>query len=195
MPENPMAAMLDQLFNMDREVNFPTYFNAILLFMVAQTFFLMGKSSKRIEDRYSRTYWYFLTIIFVFLSIDEFVSIHERFIDLLPHVFGIGGTGVLRFAWIIPYGIFVIAFGIYSIPFFLSLEKEYVVKYLIAGAVYISGAMIVEALGGIVFEQNNSIPTFEYILFFVTPEETMEMLPLIYVININLKYLSGSEAH
>jgi hypothetical protein len=194
MPESSLAEKWDHFFNMDQEANFPTYFNTILLFMVAQTFFLMGKSKEGNNDFYFRTYWYFLSVIFVFLSIDELASIHEWFIDLIPHVFGIGGTGIFKFAWIVPYGIFVIALGFYSITFLLSLKKEYQVKYLIAGAVYISGAVIVEAFGGIVFEQNKGIPTFDYILFFVTPEETMEMLPLIYIINLNLKYLSDSEA-
>jgi hypothetical protein len=105
-----------------------------------------------------------------------------------------GGTGIFRFGWIIPYGIFVIALGVYSVRFLLSLKKEYLVKYLIAGAVYISGAVVIEAFGGIVFEQNHSVPTFDYILFYVTPEEIMEMLPLIYVIDLNLKYLSFPEA-
>lgn len=38
MPESNFAELLDQFLNFDREVNFPTYFNAILLFLSAQTF-------------------------------------------------------------------------------------------------------------------------------------------------------------
>jgi hypothetical protein len=193
MPENHLAERWDQFFDMNREANFPTYFNTILLFMVAQTFFLMGKSSKNKVDFYYRTYWYFLSVIFIFLSIDEFVGIHEWFVGWMPHVFGMGGTGIFKFAWIIPYGIFVIALGFYSIKFLMSLKKEYRVKYLIAGALYISGALVIEAFSGIVFEQNSDIFTFDYILFFSTPEETMEMLSLIYVIDVNLKYLSVHE--
>src|SRR6267143_3832181 len=111
IPESSLAEKMDQFFNMDREANFPTYFNTILLFMVAQTFFLMGKSNKSNGNFYFRTYWYFLSVIFVFLSLDEAASVHEWLIDLMPHTFGIGGTGIFRFAWIIPYGIFVIALG------------------------------------------------------------------------------------
>jgi len=193
IPESPFAESLDRFFSMDREANFPTYFNTLLLFIAAQTFFLMG-SKRSYIDFYSRTYWYFLSVIFVFLSVDEFVSFHEQLIDLIPQIFGIGGTGLFRFAWIIPYGLFVIGFGSYSIQFLLTLKKEYMVKYLFAGAVYVFGALVMEALGGTVFAQNNNVPTLEYILYYVTPEETLEMLPLIYVIDLNLKYLSSSEA-
>ncbi|SRR5258706_4731934 len=192
MPESPLAERWDQFFNMDREVNFPTYFNSILLFLAAQTFFLLGTSNQNRDDFYTRTYWYFLSAIFLFLSIDEFVRIHEWFVGWMPQIFGVGGTGIFKFAWIIPYGIFVIAFGFYSIRFLLSLKKEYLVKYLIAGAVYVTGALLFEAIGGMVFEQNNDKISFNYLFFFATPEETMEMLALIYLINVNLKNLSIS---
>jgi hypothetical protein len=188
MPESNLAERLDQFFDFDREVNFPTYFNTILLFLATQTFLLIALQSTHVKFYY-KTYWYILSFAFLFLSVDEFVRIHEWFIGWMPQLFGLGGTGILKFAWIIPYGILAILFGLYSIKFLLALERPYLKGYLICGALYLLGAIGIESIGGIAYEQNEEAITFEYILFYTTIEESLEMLALILLLNYNLKFL------
>ena len=187
MPESNFAERLDQFLNFDREVNFPTYYNAILLFLSAQTFLLIAYQNTNTKF-YFKTYWYILSFVFLLLSIDEFVRIHEWFIEWTPRLFGVGGTGILKFAWIIPYGIFVILFGLYSIKFLRSLEKSFQKGYLICSALFVLATIGIESLGGIGYEQNNDSRSFEYLLFYTTLEESMEMLSLILVLHYNLKF-------
>ena len=188
MPGSHLAERLDQFMDFDNEVNFPTYFNAMLLFLSAQTFILIAFCS--LHSRfYFKTYWYILSFIFLFLSVDEYISIHEWFIVWTPKLFGLGGTGILKFAWIIPYGILVILFGLYSIKFLLTLEKSFLRGYLLCGALYLLGAIGVESVGGMLYEQNLDTRSFEYILIFTTIEESLEMLSLILLLNYNLKFL------
>ncbi len=188
MPESNLAERLDQFFDFDREVNFPTYFNTILLFLSAQTFLLIALQNTHTKFYY-KTYWYILSFAFLFLSVDEFVRIHEWFIGWMPQLFGFGGTGILKFAWIIPYGILAILFALYSVKFLLSLEKPFLKGYVICGALYLLGAIGIESIGGMAYEQNEEAITFEYILFYTTIEESLEMLALILLLNYNLKFL------
>lgn len=187
MPGSNFVERLDQFLNFDREVNFPAYFNAILLFLSAQTFLLIAYQNTHTKF-YFKTYWYILSVAFLLLSVDEFVRIHEWFIEWTPRLLGFGGTGILKFAWIIPYGIFVILFGLYSIKFLRSLEKSFQKGYLICGAMFLLGSIGIESVGGIIYEQNNDSRSFEYSLFYTTLEESLEMLSLILLLHYNLKF-------
>jgi hypothetical protein len=187
MPESNFVERLDQFLNFDREVNFPTYFNAILLFLSAQTFLLIAYQNTHTKF-YFKTYWYILSVVFLLISIDEFVRIHEWFIEWTPRLLGFGGTGILKFAWIIPYGTLVVLFGLYSIKFLRSLDMVFQKGYLICGVLYILGAIGIESVGGIIYEQNNDSRSFEYLLFYTTVEESLEMLSLILLLHYNLKF-------
>lgn len=184
-PDAGYAKLLERYFNFATEANVPTYYNTILIFMVAQTFYLLGKVYNP-EHKLVKNYFYMIAIIFVFLSIDELAGIHEWFSYGLPEHLGIGGQGIFRFAWIIPYGLAVVIFGIFSIKFIRALEKTIVVKYVGAGFLYLMGVFVMEALGGWFVDRNDGVETLEYYLFFTTPEETFEMLAMIWVIHTNL---------
>lgn len=188
MPESNFAEKLDQFWNFDREGNLPTYFNTVLLFLSAQTFLLIAFLNSH-SKVYFKTYWYVLAIVFLMLSIDEFARIHEGFNYYVPKFLGIGGSGIWKFAWIIPYGILAILFGLYSIKFLLSLDRKFQIGYVVSGSLYVMGAVGIEAVGAIIYERNNDSTTFEYIFFLITLEESLEMLALILLLNYNLKLL------
>lgn len=192
MPESNLAERLDQYFDFDREVNFPTYFNTMLLFLSAQTFLLIAHKNSH-SKFYFKSYWYILSFVFLFLSIDEFVRIHEWFIGWAPRLFGFEGTGILKFAWIIPYGTLTILFGLYSLKFLFALERKFMTGYILCGTLYLLGAVGIESVSGIVYEQNNDSRSFAYLFFFTTIEESLEMLSLILLLNYNLKFLMIKE--
>lgn len=185
MPEAGSAKLLERYFNFATEANVPTYYNTILIFMVAQTFYVLGKLHNPAE-RAIKNYLFVIAGIFIFLSIDELAGIHEWFSYGLPQHFGIGGEGIFKFAWIIPYGLALIVFGIYSLKFLKSLDRPRLIKYIGAGLLFLMGVFVMEALGGWFVDKNNGIETLEYYLFFTTPEETFEMLAMIWMVHINL---------
>jgi len=188
MPEAGSAKLLEKYFNFATEANIPTYYNTILIFLVAQTFFILSKLHNPTEKAI-KTYLMVMADIFIFLSIDELAGIHEWFSYGLPEHFGIGGEGMFKFAWIIPYGIALIVFGVYSLKFLKSLERSRLIKYMGAGFLYLMGVFVMEALGGWFVDKNDGIETLSYYLYFTTTEETFEMLAMIWMIHINLNVI------
>lgn len=188
MTDSGAIEQLDRYFNFATEVNLPTFFNAILIFMGGQTFYVMA--SNTIDKLYLKRYWFFMAFVFFFLSIDEYIQIHEWFSSGLPRKFGIGGEGIFKFAWIIPYGIATLIFGLYSLKVLRTLEKKQLLGYILAGGLYLFGVIVMEALGGKFVEMNDDVETLEYYLFFTTIEESLEMIAMILLLNINLKAIS-----
>lgn len=188
MPTSGFVGQLDRYLNFATEVNIPTFFNTILLFMAGQSFLLLGGN----EDGkpHIKSYWFVLAAIFFFLSMDEYAMIHEWFSSGIPRKLGVGGSGIFKFAWIIPYGILVIGFGIYSLKVLFSLERSHLRSYIFSGGLYLAGVIVMEMLGGKFVEMNDNVETLEYYLFFTSIEESFEMLAIIWVLNINLKYLA-----
>ncbi len=68
---------IHKLFHLDREANIPAWFSSMQLFMIGMVFFLTGYRSQS-QLVLSRTVLVFLAVVFIFLSMDESASIHER---------------------------------------------------------------------------------------------------------------------
>jgi hypothetical protein len=76
--------------------------------------------------------------LFFYLSLDEAIEIHE-------HLGGFFGTGgVLYFDWVIPAGAAVLVLGAVYLPFLRRLPARTRARFLLAGALYVGGALLVE---------------------------------------------------
>ena len=163
--------LLRQLFDLDEENNLPTWFshflllnNAIVLSIIASTF-----------TQEKRHYWWALAIGFLILSIDEVAGLHETF------------HSVIDFNWAIPAGILVAIIGIVFIPFLRSLERRVAILYIISGAIFISGALIIELLS-----EDMKTKSLEYALA-TALEEGMEMAGALIFLWVNLNILKDRE--
>ena len=106
----------------------------------------------------------------MFLSIDEIASIHERFVNPTKETFKT--SGLLYYAWIIPYGIGLIGFIIVYSKFLFELPKDTMVLFLVSGFTFIAGAIGFEMLGGRqdeLYGNRNILYSFYY-----TCEESLE---------------------
>jgi hypothetical protein len=101
-----------QLFDMDAEVSVPTWWSQLLLFGVAVLAFVLARAAQRENGRDHR-YWFALSGLFLFLSLDDGTELHERFAAPLQDAFGTE-VGPFRFAWVIlaipAVTVFVVAF-------------------------------------------------------------------------------------
>ena len=81
--------------------------------------------------------------MFLFLSFDEVFQIHELFVvsDLRQYV-----HPSLASIWVIPYGILFVLFSCRFVPFFLGLRSPISIFSFVSGGIYVTGAIIVEAL-------------------------------------------------
>ena len=85
-----------------------------------------------------RFYWYLLAFGFLAISIDEAVGFHETLSGQFDT------TGVLYFGWVIPAGVLVAVLGIAFIGFLRRLSPETARRFILAGALYVTGAVLFE---------------------------------------------------
>lgn len=177
-------SLIVNLFNLDSEKNFPTYFSTVLLLVSGVLLFVIGYARKK---QAARDYWQWIGLgaVFIFLSMDEFIEIHEEIGTIIQNKFQ--PTGVFYFAWIIPYAVFAIAMAIAYVPFLLRLPLTFKKLFIAAGFLYVMGALGMEAVASYF---NYEIG--ERGLYFVvlsTIEESMEMFGLVLFIYALLHYM------
>jgi hypothetical protein len=98
------------LFNFDMEANIPTYFSSFILLFSGILLGLIAYWTKGQKHQYV-LHWAFLSLIFVYISLDETAQIHELLITPLRSMFSL--KGIFYFASVIP-GIIVAAIFIIS---------------------------------------------------------------------------------
>ena len=164
-----------QLFDVDEENNLPTWFSEFLLLTTAVLLWLCADKKRRDKDP-SVDHWYTLTIGFLLLAMDEIAGFHETINSLIDPTWAIGG------------GLLALGIGIGFIPFLRRLPKRTAILFVVAGAIYVGGAVGVEIIG----EPLDS-DTMTYNLLTVL-EEGMEMFGVIFFMYVLLGYMRGSDA-
>lgn len=164
--------LLIDLWSVNAEQTIPTWYAVMLLFLSSCLLGVITMHAWR-TDRAYRWHWLGLTAIFLYLSIDEGAVIHEIFSDPLQMLFDT--SGFLAFGWLILAVPLVIVFVLAYIRFLFHLCAEIRYLFVVAGAIYIGGAVVVEAISANVYDLNNDAISFPY-LAIATVEETAEML-------------------
>jgi len=174
---NETEWLLHQLFELDEENNLPTWFSSFLLLNNAFFLWVISDSKNPVvvtelgTDPH-RNQWRILAIGFLVLAIDEVAGLHETFHTAIDTNWAIFG------------GILVILVGLSFIPFLLSLRRTLAVWFVLAGAIYVGGAIGVEYLSKDMDEDSMSYD------FAVAVEEGMEMFGALLFLYINLRELS-----
>ena len=147
--------LLFKKFDVGREQGIPTYFSAINLILSSILMFAVYLKV-RIESVNAAKYWLILSIVFFVLSIDESISIHEKFtaVQVYLQKSGISPHLLDTHQWL-PFGVlFVLIMMVVFIPILKSLSKESAIYFMIAGIVFISGAMGLEFLGAMMLKMH-----------------------------------------
>lgn len=177
-----VAYGLVPLFNFGAEKNIPTLYSSLAL--LTSSLLLLAISLVHKKNGVSYYYWLGLSIIFLFLCVDETAMLHERLIK--PVRTALNTSGLLYFAWVIPYGLALLVLVITYINFLRQLPKTTMILFLVSGATFISGAIGFELFGGRHLELygNNIVYAF-----FQTAEESLEMLGIAIFIYTLAKYI------
>jgi hypothetical protein len=184
LPDFPIRDIIVREFHLDEEGNFPSAFSAFLLLWCFFLIKIISEIKKRERDRYKR-YWRNLAFVFLYLSLDELVSLHENVINPLRRIFGF--AGFLRFAWVVPAAILLVFLIFYFFKFFLSLQTRMKISILLAGCLYIGGGMGIEMINGKYVDLYGKY-NFNYAIL-MTIEESLEMFGIVIMINTLLTYL------
>ena len=172
--EHGLVDLLISLFFFDGEGNLPAIFSTWLFLINAVLFLIVWKAACLAGD--SPKIWLFLASVFVFLAIDESISIHERLIDPLRQA--LDATGIFYYTWILPYGIGVVLLSIFVAPVFWRMQKRIRFWFGLAAAIYLFAVIGLEMISGKYLVMMNEQKDIVWILM-VTLEELLEMVGLI----------------
>lgn len=169
-------------FSFNKEGNFPSLYSAFAIFFASVLLFIIAKSTKGIKEYY---YWVGLSFIFLFLSLDEWFSFHEKL--AVPTRNLLSTSGIFTFAWIIPYGIVLLIFTFVYLRFLFYLPRKTKYLFVTAGVIYVGGALGMEMIGGMIKEmygRQNLYYAIEY-----TIEESLEMIGIVIFIYALMEYI------
>jgi hypothetical protein len=174
---SPEALMLFKFFDLNREVNIPTWFSSMLLFSASSLCVVIGARLKRVQ-------WFALAGIFAYLSLDEFVTIHEAVGNAIHRAFQT--TGYFSNAWVIVAIPLIILFAIVFRKFFIDLPAKVRSALLAAFALYVFGAVGMDMIVGQMVTLGSSVILVCIEAFL---EEAMEMGAVLLIIDVLFRYL------
>ena len=167
------------VLDLDFEESFYTWFSTVMLSAAAfMCFFLSLKDHGQTKN--VKTQWRILGSIFFLLSADEMLSFHERVSGMLSTSFTT--SGMFEFAWVIPALVIIPIFLFLFLPFIRHLHTHVSYTIIIAGSIFVFGAVGMEMIAGIFISENNSqddVFTSPMYRFLVNIEEGLEVLGVI----------------
>ncbi|UHQ18324.1 hypothetical protein LVB87_08800 [Lysobacter sp. KIS68-7] len=172
---------LIRMFNLALERNVPTLFECCLFLLASALFLLLARLPAR--DPKERRLWLVLAATFLFLAADEGLAIHERLIG--PVRTHLHTSGLLFFAWVVPYLVAVLALAMWATPKFWRLGNRFRILFGLSAVVFLSGAVGMEMLGGQYYQANHETVDLTYRLY-QTMEETLEAMGLILLVYTQL---------
>ncbi|AOY60202.1 conserved uncharacterized protein [Desulfococcus multivorans] len=177
---------LIQLFYIDAERNFPTIFSTLLLLfasllLLAITLVERRRAGSAVSD------WALLSLGFLCMAADEGWQFHERLMKPMYRLLGVENLGIFYFPWVIPGIALVLVLGLYFSKFLLHLPAKTRRNFLLAGTLYIGGAVGVELITGR-YADVNGMYNLTYSML-ATVEESLEMAGAIVFIRALLAYI------
>jgi hypothetical protein len=171
-------------FEFDHEGNVPAIYSGIVLLLCSFLLFIITVSTH--GNRYVHCgYWFFLSLLFAYLSCDEVLEIHERLGDYSRQF--VTAKGFLYFPWVIPYGILLTLFVTAYAGFLSALPQRIRILFVMSGIVFVSGAIGFEVFGAREADLYgcNSI---KYCVLY-TLEESCEMIGIVLFLYALLTYI------
>jgi hypothetical protein len=185
LPDFPCREIFAGMFNIDFEQNIPAIYSGGALLFCSILLFIIAHA-KKVANEPRQMQWRALSILFLYLSGDEFMSLHEKFIDPVHNT--LKTSGFFHFAWVIPGGIFVVICLLAFFRFIVALPPKTRRLFIIAGTVFVSGALGMEMIDGY-YASLYGVKNYIYVVL-ITVEEFLEMLGIAVFIYALLSYIS-----
>jgi hypothetical protein len=181
-----------RLFKLDSENTLPSWYSSVALLISSVTLGIIGLHKKQKAEPWA-WHWLALAVLFFCLSADEAASIHEmaapllhRWLETTGHV----GTviSIIGTAWLLAGMPFVAIVFLMFWRFLRHLPVLTRTLFVVAGIVFISGALGMEAEGGRYLVHNGEIDTLTYQMMVVL-EEGLEMLGIVVFLYALMRYM------
>jgi hypothetical protein len=181
--EHKLAKLMNR-FDLTAELSIPNWYSSCALLSAATLLAVIA-----LYKHSQRDHWFFhwaaLSAIFVGLSIDETARFHEMVNTAMMWV--VQGHGLLYYPWVIPAITFAGLVGLSYLPFLLHVERRTAILFVAAGAIYVGGAVGMDAIGGALAERLGTAAIAPHITEYI--EELMEDLGQLLFIYALLRYM------
>lgn len=181
---------LTKYFHFNGENNFPSLFSTLLLLLGSGFLALIFLGEKGAAK--GRKHWLLLSMIFIFLAIDENIQVHEKVSDFVRPLLPSDGNGFFHWAWVIPYFIFFVVVSVYFLPFVKNLNPKLRKLFFVSGSLFVGGALGLELFEGYFFKLYGIDHLYNQLLY--SAEEFLEMSGVILLLYALMDYMAGYEA-
>ncbi|ACY15567.1 hypothetical protein [Haliangium ochraceum] len=170
------------MLSLSYEANLPTWYASLLLFACALALAANAAGAKRSGAALAGR-WRLLSALFLYISLDEAVGIHE-------HLGVLELGGVLYFSWVVPAAAAVLLLALIYLPFLARLPPATRRGFVLAGALYVGGALGMELpLGWWTERAGNDNLTYALIDFV---EEALELTGATLFLFANLRHFAAA---
>lgn len=179
--------------NTERSV--PTFYAVGLLLLASSLCWGIGHASRLglLSKRSEGRQWILLSIVFIGLSLDEAISIHEE-MNAMRSVVYLPSTNVLRWPWIIPGTVFAATVFVWYVPLLRALPRRTARLIFAAGVIYVAGAVGMEMVNSVLLsEAHNEFTVYKTAISYHA-EELLEMTGVILFIYGLLDYVEANLA-
>lgn len=177
-----------QLLDVNLEANIPTWFSSAQ-FIVCAGLTAVIAGAKAPGD--FRRHWGALAVIFLLLSLDEAAALHDSATSFMGDLVATGSFFAI--GWVIPGIIIVILFVLAYAPFLLRLPPRTRWLFVVAGGLFVFGAVGLEMVGAYYGGLENANTLVNQLIWVV--EEFCEMAGVslfIYALLVYLRDYVGS---
>lgn len=174
--------------DLDSDLTLPSWYSSLLLALCALLLFLIAMSVRARGQR-DALKWGLLALIFVVLSMDEAIAIHEMSLEPIRNAFDF--PAIFTFGWI-PFAIaLIVVLAIVYVPFLLRLPRPLAVGMLAAAVIYVFGVIGMGMVNGALF---SALDQQKNLLFSLSSsiEEALEILGLTLLIMVLIDHLAMS---
>lgn len=183
-PLTATVTSFGHLFDLNRELNIPSWASSVLIVLVAAACMLVGLAER--QQGGSAWPWWGLGVVFAYMSLDEAAELHGLLATDKLALPGMTGAG---FAWIVPGLVLAAVIALAYLRWVWRQPAEIRNLFFIAGTIYVTGALGFEALGGLLADPTYFNPAY---LVASTIEETLEFLGMLIMLYAVLRRLDMS---
>lgn len=171
------------LFWLDGEANLPAWYSSILLFMASALLFLQFRHRANGRRDYG---WLILSLGFLLMSADEGAQLHDLISPIAKAWFDT--RDLFAFGWVLFIGPLAIAIALYFIPFLLRLPLGTRALFILAGVLYVGGAVGMEMIGGRLM--TNTGWGSPYYIIGALIEESLELIGITLFLTTLLRHMA-----
>jgi len=170
---------LVNLVNADEEANVPTWLNACLLLLAAALVGIVAGAA-----RARRRHWAALSLLLLYLSMDEVAQVHELFEDSASARLDAAGSDYV--VWGIAGAAIVLVLTLVFAGFVRELPARARRRFTFAAALYVVGGLGLDVLGSAYYETRGVDLSYTMLS---TAEEVAEMVAVVVLVHAVLDHI------